>query len=883
MISCYTHVLNCLQSSVARNRLVSFFNGEDDEHAPIRFKEKVEFAISVQNGSYSWSKDGDLKLENVNANFRTGSLTAVIGPVGSGKSSLISAILGDMCRARGIVKINGSIAHIPQTSWIQNATIKKNIMFTSEIEARKYRGIIDACALEDDLKILPAGDETEIGEKGINLSGGQKQRVSLARAVYSDKDIYLLDDTLSAVDANVGNHLFEQVIGPNGLLKNKTRVLVTHKLSVLPFVDNVMIMKDGQVDYQGSYGRLMKERPNYMEFVDKREEAEVEKNDEKTSKQSKEDGQVSRKGRLIKREQLNSNSVMMKVFFQYVKTVNWKRLAYFLFSFAARVGSAVLATLWLAEWAADSENTMRRMDIVLRNIRLTVYSLFGVAQAATSIMLTYGLYTIAADSSKVLHSQMLLRILKAPMSYFDTTPTGRILNRFTSDVYSNDTSLRDSSRTLSLILVAGFNSGILIVLKTPLSLIAIVSVFVLNAWSQNRYLKTSRQLQRIESASRSVVYSQLSETISGSTLIRAYDAVAVFNGNCDTKLNSYNVAAYCRAITRNWMKAVAGSLGALFILSSLGLVLIADLSASTAGIIFGASSAITSAIVQGYEQYATLESCLVAVERCQEFKVTPVEEEDVSCVEPTLGWPQDGSIVFANYSAKYRQELGNVLNNMNLEIAGGEKVGIVGRTGAGKSSILLALFRIIEAAEGNILIDNHDCSKLRLADLRSRMCIIPQDPVLFIGTLRYNLDPFLYHTDDELWTALEIVQLKNFASSLDGGLDHEISEGGENLSVGQRQLVCMARALLRKSKILVLDEATAAIDNDTDDLIQKTIRTEFADCTILTIAHRLNTILDYDKILVMDQGNVAEYDQPNILLKRTGSLFYKLAKDARLI
>ncbi|KAI1287041.1 Multidrug resistance-associated protein 1 [Halotydeus destructor] len=887
LVSNATFITFCLVlngSNVARKRLISFFDEDDD----FRIDEPVRdrnFAVSVNDCSFSWAKNGSRTLKDINVNIQTGSLTAIIGQVGSGKSSLISAILGDMCSLSGFSKVSGDLALVPQTSWIQNATIKKNITFTSEFEVNKYERVLSACALEDDLKILPAGDETEIGEKGINLSGGQKQRVSLARAVYSDRDLYFLDDTLSAVDANVGNHLFEQVIGRDGLLKNKTRVLVTHKLAVLPFVDDIIIMKDGRIDFQGSYENLIRQRPNYTEVVAMQDgdEMGIELGLPEMKSKKKGNEEAGVRGRLVRTEQMNSKSVMWKVFFEYLTSVKWTKLLSFTLTFAARVTFAVLASLWLGEWASDSESRFRRRDLSLRNIRLSIFTSLGVLQAVCSLILTYLLYVIAADASKTLHSQMLARILRAPMSFFDTTPTGRILNRFTSDVYSNDSTLRVCLRGLSLVLVAGVSSAILVVLKTPLAIIAIVAIVILNSLSQRKYLQTSRQLQRIESTTRSFAFSQLSETISGSTMIRAYDAVEIFDNTCDEKLNSNNVASYCRTITRNWMKAIGGFLSALFVLFSLGLVLVAELNASTAGIIFGASSAITAAIVQGYEQYAQLESCLVAVERCQEYRSTPVEEDEESTSEPYQGWPEEGNVTFESYSTRYRDGLDMVLNNVNLKINGGQKVGIVGRTGAGKSSISLALFRIIEAVEGKIVIDSINCRALKLADLRSRMCIIPQDPVLFIGSLRYNLDPFNRNTEQEIWRALEIANLKDFVGQLNGGLYHEISEGGENISVGQRQLVCLARAVLRKSKILVLDEATAAIDNETDDQIQKTIRTEFADCTILTIAHRLNTILDYDKILVMDKGSVAEYDEPSVLLKRSDSLFHKLAKDAGLL
>ncbi|KAI1286825.1 Multidrug resistance-associated protein 1 [Halotydeus destructor] len=872
------------ESRIARKRLTMFLN--EDEYLPEDGGDKQnDKAIEMTGCSFSWSEAGSKALHDINLTIKAGSLTAIIGSVASGKSSLASAILGDMRKLEGTLKINGDLAYVPQTSWIQNATVKKNITFTSPLETDKYAKILSACALEDDLRILPAGDETEIGERGINLSGGQKQRVSLARAVYSDRDIYLLDDTLSAVDANVGNHLFEHVIGQNGLLRNKTRVFITHKLDILPHVDDIIVMKAGLIDFHGSYESLTLTYPNLAESVIVNEAHSSNKKQAKGHDEKKRTKNADiTEGKLTTKETMDFKSVMWKVFFRHLASVSWEKRISFVVIFAFRAAFEALSPLWLSEWALDSENPDRNSNIQLRNVRIFVFNGIGVCQALSGLAMTYLVYDIASDASVALHAQMLSRILRAPMSFFDTTPIGRILNRFTSDVYSNDATLRVYLRSLSINLFAAISCVFLIILKTPLSVIAIVMAIILNSWAQNKLLKTARQLQRLESTTRSLIFSQLSETISGSSIIRSYHGVMFFNTCCDEKLDSNNVASYCRVITRNFMRAIGGSLGAVVLLFSLALVLVSDLDAATAGIVFSAVSSFTDIIVQGYERYAQVDSSLVAVERCQEYTSMPVEENGTEeFEEPHQEWPQVGTVSFKSYSTKYRPELDLVLNKMDLQIDGGKKIGIVGRTGAGKSSIPLALFRIIEAVEGQILIDSVDCTKIRLVDLRSRMCIIPQEPVLFMGSLRYNLDPFNRYGEVELWRALEIAHLKDFVNQLPGGLCHEISEDGENISVGQRQLVCLARAVLKKSKILILDEATAAIDNETDEKIQQTIRTEFSDCTILTIAHRLTTILDYDRIIVMDNGTVAEYDEPNVLLERKGGLFHKLAKDAGLL
>ncbi|KAI1286818.1 ATP-binding cassette sub-family C member 3 [Halotydeus destructor] len=489
-------------------------------------------------------------------------------------------------------------------------------------------------------------------------------------------------------------------------------------------------------------------------------------------------------------------------------------------------------------------------------------------------------------ASSTLHNMMLDHILRAPMSFFDTTPSGRILNRFGKDVENLDTAIRMSIRMFLNNFFKSLVTFIIISMQTPLFLVPLVPLGIVYYMVQRYYIMTSRQLRRLESNTRSPVYSHFSETVNGTSCIRAFQVENDFNSACDRK-NDINNATnlLCVASTR-WLSVRLEFLGNLIVLVAALFAIFAKgaIDASTVGLSLSYALTATQTLSMLVTSSADLENNLVSVERALEYTKTPTEAPlEIEATEPKKSWPEDGVIEFRDYATRYRDGLDLVLRNLNFSVKAGEKVGIVGRTGAGKSSLTVALFRIVEPANGTIIIDGVDVTRIGLHNLRAGLTIIPQDPVLFTGSLRLNLDPFGNHDDAELWTALKLAHLQHFVDSLGTGLDFIIAEGGDNLSVGQRQLVCLARALLRKSKILILDEATAAVDLETDDLIQNTIRDQFADCTILTIAHRLNTILDYDKVLVMDKGSVSEYDSPKALLDNHLSAFHSMAKDAGLV
>ncbi|KAI1286896.1 ATP-binding cassette sub-family C member 3 [Halotydeus destructor] len=914
---------------VAKKRLNAFFRCEELNLEDTGRDANGGIAIEIQDGVFSWGGEGAPNLNGINVQFEKKKLVAVVGTVGSGKSSLISALLGEMKKVNGKVNISGRVAYVPQQAWIQNATVKKNIIFTGSADRKRYEEVLERCALEPDLKILEAGDNTEIGEKGINLSGGQKQRISLARAVYANRDIYLLDDPLSAVDSHVGKHIFDQVIGPRGMLRNTTRIFVTHKVALLPHVDEIVVMKDGRISEHGSYLELLQRKGAFSEFLveylaqadDGDEELEeikamvqpeLERRMSKLSKVSsensgawrttsilsnsknvQENGDLSKKppgkvisGKLVEVEAAETGSVKLSVYLDYLRAIGTKTCIVILAGSVITRCLNAASSLWLTAWSDDAVYPDRANDTLLRYIRLGVYAGFGVSEAAVSYVSNLVTFYGALKASSVLHNMMLDHILRAPMSFFDTTPSGRILNRFGKDIDSLDSAIRMSILRFIGCITGTVATFSMISVQTPFFLVPLVPLGVLYYIVQRYYIMTARQLRRLESNSRSPVFSHFTETVSGTTCIRAFQVEDDFNLECDRKNDINNATSILSVASSRWLSIRLEFLGNLIVLLAalFAVFLKGDIEASTVGLSLSYALNATGTLNGLVTASADLENNLVSVERCVEYTKTPTEAApEIEATKPKPSWPERGVIAFKDYSARYRDGLDLVLRDVNFSVNAGEKVGIVGRTGAGKSSLTVALFRIVEPASGTITIDGVDVSCIGLHSLRSGLTIIPQDPVLFTGTLRLNLDPFSNHDDSELWTALKLSHLENFVKSIDNGLEYDIAEGGDNLSVGQRQLVCLARALLRKSKILILDEATAAVDLETDDLIQKTIRDQFADCTILTIAHRLNTILDYDRVLVMDKGSVSEYDSPKSLLDDENSAFHSMAKDAGLI
>lgn len=925
-----------VQTTVSRKRLEKFLGGEDLDSDIVQHDPSFNSAISICDGSFAWEREGKPLLKNVSLDIKPGRLVAVVGAVGSGKSSLMSALLGEMYSTKGFINIQGSMAFVPQQAWIQNSTLRDNVLFGSSHEERRFQGVIEACALAPDLELLPGGDLTEIGEKGINLSGGQKQRVSLARAAYSQADIYLLDDPLSAVDSHVGKHLFDQVIGPNGLLKDKTRILVTHGVGFLPYVDEIIVLVDGVVSEVGSYKSLRASKGAFSEFLDTyakeqsnqtqpesdcyQDAADVELIPERedtlpdspledtVSVTLKREGSIRRsqrngsvrlrkkssiiksdnvsdvkKGqRLIENEAMETGTVKLSVYSQYLRAMGWGyTVMVFLVYFIQNV-AFIGQNLWLSDWTNDAVDYYNMTyPNWKRDTRVGVFGVLGVAQGVFVFIGTLLLANASVDASRILHSRLLHNILRVPMIFFDTTPIGRVVNRFAKDIFTVDEAIPQSFRSWLLCLLGVVGTLFVICLATPFFTIIIIPLALIYYFVQRFYVATSRQLRRLDSVSRSPIFSHFSETVSGLSVIRAYGHQERFLKHNETTIDENLKSLYPWIVSNRWLAIRLEFLGNLVVFFAALLAVISrnTLDSGLVGLSISYALNVTQTLNWLVRMSSELETNIIAVERVSEYAELENEAKWVTDTRPPEKWPEAGRLQFDNYKVRYRPGLDLVLHGITCDIDSTEKIGIVGRTGAGKSSLTNCLFRIIEAAEGRILIDNVDVSTIGLHDLRSRITIIPQDPVLFSGTLRMNLDPFDKFSDEAIWRVLELSHLKEYVAGLQEGLQHEVAEGGENLSVGQRQLLCLARALLRKSRILILDEATAAVDLETDDLIQNTIRKEFSHCTVLTIAHRLHSIMDSSRVMVLDAGKIVEFDSPSNLLQQHGH-FYAMAKDA---
>ncbi|KAF5918368.1 hypothetical protein HPG69_011808 [Diceros bicornis minor] len=944
-------ISSIVQASVSLKRLRIFLSHEEldpdsIERRPVKDGGSTN-SITVKNATFTWARGAPPTLNGITFSVPEGSLVAVVGQVGCGKSSLLSALLAEMDKVEGHVAVKGSVAYVPQQAWIQNNSLRENVLFGRPLQERYYKAVVEACALPPDLEILPSGDLTEIGEKGVNLSGGQKQRVSLARAVYCDSDIYLLDDPLSAVDAHVGRHIFENVIGPKGLLKNKTRLLVTHGISYLPQVDVIIVMSGGKISEMGSYQELLARDGAFAEFLRTYASAEQEQAEQEDglagvggpgkevkqmengvlmmdatgrqmqrqlSSSSSYSGDVSRPRsstaelqkagarkedawRLVEADKAQTGQVKLSVYWDYMKAIGLVLSFLSIFLFVCNHVASLVSNYWLSLWTDDPivNGTQEHTQV-----RLGVYGALGILQAGPSPVAEFNArvsvgvsvfgYSMAVSiggilASRRLHLDLLHNVLRSPMSFFERTPSGNLVNRFSKELDTVDSMIPQVIKMFMGSLFNVVGACVIILVATPIAAVIIPPLGLIYFFVQRFYVASSRQLKRLESVSRSPVYSHFNETLLGVSVIRAFEEQERFIRQSDLKVDENQKAYYPSIVANRWLAVRLEYVGNCIVLFAALFAVISrhSLSAGLVGLSVSYSLQVTTYLNWLVRMSCEMETNIVAVERLKEY--SEIEKEApwrIQEMTPPSTWPQVGRVEFRDYGLRYREDLDLVLKHINVTINGGEKVGIVGRTGAGKSSLTLGLFRINESAEGEIIIDDINIAKIGLHDLRFKITIIPQDPVLFSGSLRMNLDPFNKYSDEEVWTSLELAHLKDFVSGLPDKLNHECAEGGENLSVGQRQLVCLARALLRKTKILVLDEATAAVDLETDDLIQSTIRTQFDHCTVLTIAHRLNTIMDYTRVIVLDKGEIRECGSPSDLLQQKG-LFYSMAKDSGLV
>ncbi|XP_035669085.1 multidrug resistance-associated protein 5-like isoform X2 [Branchiostoma floridae] len=911
-------------------------------------------------------------LFDIDLTIPKGSLIGVCGSVGSGKSSLISAILSQMRLMAGSVAVDGRFAYVAQQAWILNKSVQDNILFGQPFNQERYNRVVHACSLQADFKQLPDGDQTEIGERGVNISGGQKQRISLARALYADRDIYLLDDPLSAVDAHVGKHIFQQYI--QTALKDKTVLFVTHQLQYLKDCNEILVLKHGRITEKGVHSQLMSAKKEYANLIhsfhedgEEQEEGDMIVNQEDVEIMTKSplktesvQGSLKRKDSkrsskrslrredstrgstrlrrsysvrsthsatsetaghieeppeiedldvnpqdgknqdldapkkqgdgpkaLVTEEEKFRGSVTLKTYWSYIKASGgFIVCSCTLLLFILSTGSMVFSNWWLTLWLNQgsgvpyNESDPSTLNIT-ENPRLNVYILiYGMCLVAVLVLafikgFCYVKVTLGASSR--LHKAVFASILRCPMKFFDVTPTGRILNRFSRDLDEVDVRLPLNMQVYLETLFIVVASILNICVVFPWFVLALVPLGILFFLANYFFRHVIRELKRFDNIMRSPWFSHVTASIQGLHTIHAYQQEKEFLHNFITLLDRNNAAMLMYNMGTRWLAVRLDSMA--LVINTMAAVMVVvfhgQIPASLAGLAL--SYAIqTSGLLQLMVRTASeTEARFTSVERITHYS-NGLEEEAparIKGTDPAESWPEQGQVQFDHYKMQYRENLPLVLKGIHCDIHTNESIGIVGRTGSGKSSLGVALFRLVEPADGVISIDGVDISKIGLQSLRSKLSIIPQDPVLFVGTVRYNLDPFNQYSDNQLWQALERSYMKDRISALEKQLEAPVIENGENFSVGERQLICMARALLRNSKIILLDEATAAIDSETDSLIQKTIHEAFTGCTMMTIAHRLNTVLNCDRIMVMEDGHLVEFDTPAALMSKTDSHF----------
>ena len=805
---------------VANERITKFLCADEIDRSHIASDES-SVAIKIDKASFSWSRNGALAIDELELTVEKGKCIAIVGPVGCGKSALISALLGELsCESKSSVTINGTVALVPQQAWIQNMTLKENITFSHEHDEKHYANIIANCALQTDLNLLVDGDQTEIGEKGINLSGGQKQRVSIARAVYANADIYLFDDPLSAVDAHVGREIFDNVLGKEGLLKDKTRVLVTHSTQYLADVDHILVMdKGGLTLAQGdlkSLKSLRNERIDEILSVKLENTESVARTDEAEKVTCKKTNDKE-KTALTKQEKAEEGALSMKTFFSYLSIFGWGwSIIYLVWAVTYQVGDLTY-NIWLSTWVdavddfdyvdgglSDECTTGGEQNEVdepcdcgygfpgfeLTSCRgndfyLGIYGAIGVTVGMLSFIKSMTMLRGILNSARIFHYDLLSGVMHAPMSFFDSTPMGRCINRFSKDLDSIDMTIPSTLRQIISVLLRVMGTLYILATTNVWFLIIVPPIAIILFLVERYYIVTNRQVKRLEAKTRSPIYSLFGETIAGSSLIRAYKAEEYFIAKNFERVD-YNLKfKYVTVMCNRWLGTRLEFVANLITFSvALYAIWSRDngslLSAAEIGLALTYAASITQTLNHLIRVTAELETNLVAVERIVEY--AELESEKAWRVDDVdKNWIGGGAIKFEKYGLKYRDELPLVLNELDIKVDAGERIGIVGRTGAGKSSITVGLFRLVEAAVGRIKINTTNIETLGMHDLREALTIIPQEPVLFSGTIRQNLDPFERFDDDKLWEAVNRAHLSSTVNNCDGKLDHKLTENGSNL------------------------------------------------------------------------------------------------------
>ncbi|KAF3938774.1 hypothetical protein ABW19_dt0201520 [Dactylella cylindrospora] len=902
--------------------------------------------IAFKDAAIAWASDADEKEEdrfvirNINAEFPMGELSLITGATGSGKSLLLAALLGEADLLTGSLEmprplpkalrydskanadswiLSSSTAFVSQIPWIENATIKDNIVFGLPLDETRYNEVIRVCSLKKDMEMLEDGDSTAIGEQGINLSGGQKWRISLARAVYSRAGILVLDDIFSAVDAHVGKEIFNNCL-TGDIMKGRTRILVTHHVQLcIPKTEYIIELKEGIVERAGSVTEL-KRSGSLTRLIEQEDAKKDEEMKEDSAIESTSNGNANGNGttapvdpkkprEFVKKEGREKGAIKFSVYKKYINSSGgipfWALcIGFFVTSQGFNLGRQWWMKLWTGSahtqesvhlyTTSFTHHATNQLVTVLQEEKSLTYWLgfYMLICFLTGAFATFKYFIVALGSYRAsvnLFNNMTHTVLRAPTRWFDTTPVGRILNRFSADFTKIDSNLANHIAFFGYSALSLVGIVVAAAFITPIMLLCALVLFALALALALYYLSAAREIKRIESVNKSPIFELFGSVLLGVGTIRAYGESEAYIEKMDKRIDTYAEATFYTQLANRWMGIRMTYLGAVFSTLVGGLVVsMKGMDAALAGFAMSFAMEYTFAMIWTLRRYADLELDFNAAERVLEY--TLIETEDQSGATPPAAWPQEGKVVVQDLVVAYADDLDPVLKGVSFDVRPRERVGVVGRTGAGKSSLTLALFRFLKAREGSIVIDGIDISKITLKDLRSRLAIIPQDPVLFSGTIRSNLDPFDEHTDEECRNALASVNLINTSAAptaptsgtstpnpsgattpsasgntnVFASLDSKVSEGGLNLSQGQRQLLCLARVILTGASILVMDEATSSIDHETDAKIQEAIRE--TNYTVITIAHRLNTIMDYDRVLVLEAGKVVEYGAPKELL-----------------
>ncbi|PPD75585.1 hypothetical protein GOBAR_DD27494 [Gossypium barbadense] len=858
-------MISLSQAMISLERLDTYMMSKELVDTLVEKQEDCDggIVVEVKNGVFSWDDEkGEQVLKNINLEVKKGELTAIVGTVGSGKSSLLASILGEMHKISGKVKLCGSTAYVAQTSWIQNGTIQENILFGLPMNEEKYKEVTKVCCLEKDLEMMEFGDQTEIGERGINLSGGQKQRIQLARAVYQDCDIYLLDDVFSAVDAHTGTDIFKECV--RGALKEKTILLVTHQVDFLHNVDLIMVMRDGMIVQSGKYndlldsgldfGALVAAHETAMELVEEAGNSIPGESFPQTSKSSQgvtnhgegngedksQDHPKSNKGdsKLIKEEERETGKVSLQVYKAYcTEAFGWWGVTTVLLLSLSWQGSIMAGDYWLSyETSAEHASSFNP------SVFISVYAIIAAISVVLIVFRAFFVTIMGLKTAQIFFRQILQSILHAPMSFFDTTPSGRILSRASTDQTNVD-------------IFVPFVMGITVAMY-----ITLLSIFIIT----------------------SPVIHHFSESISGVMTIRAFRKEDSFCQENVNRVNSSLRMDFHNNGSNEWLGFRLELIGSLVLcLSTMFMIFLPSsiVRPENVGLSLSYGLSLNSVLFWAIYMSCFVENRMVSVERIKQFsRLQPEAAWHIENRLPPPNWPSHGNVELKDLQVRYLPSTPLVLKGITLSINGGEKIGVVGRTGSGKSTLIQVFFRLVEPTGGKIIIDGIDICMLGLHDLRSRFGIIPQEPVLFEGTVRSNIDPIGQFSDEEIWKSLERCQLKDAIASKPDKLDSLVADNGDNWSVGQRQLLCLGRVMLKRSRLLFMDEATASVDSQTDAIIQKIIREDFAACTIISIAHRIPTVMDCDRVLVVDAGKAKEFDKPSHLLERP-TLFAALVQE----